>query len=73
MPYYRIYMLDYNHRIVTGSDANCLNDEAAFAWAATTLGPDARAEIWLSTRFVGRLSGVSIELHRGHVRSATGG
>ena len=72
MSYYRIYMLDHKHRIVTGSDADCRDDEAAFAWAATTLGTDARAEIWHGPRFVGRISGVSIELHRGSLRAATG-
>ena len=72
MSYYRIYMLEYNHRIVTGSDADCRDDEAAFAWAATTLGTGTRAEIWRGPWCVGRISGVSIELHKGCVRLAAG-
>jgi len=56
--YYRIYMFDHNHRIVTGLDGDCRSDEAAFAWAANALGADARADIWHGTRLVGRISGV---------------
>jgi hypothetical protein len=63
MTYYRIYMLDHKNRIVTGSDADCPNDAAALAWAATTLGTDARAEVWQSTRCLGRVANVSIPLH----------
>jgi hypothetical protein len=62
MAYYRIYMLDHNHRIVTGSDVDCRNDEVAFAWAATTLGTDARAEVWLGARCLGRVSSVVVPL-----------
>lgn len=62
MAYYRIYMLDHKHRIVTGSDADCPNDEAAFGWAAATLGTDVRAEIWKGDRCLGRVSNVSIPL-----------
>jgi hypothetical protein len=72
MAYYRIYMLDHNHRIVTGSDADCRNDEAAFAWAATTLGTDERAEVWRGPRCIGRVSNVSVPLHNGSRDVAVG-
>jgi hypothetical protein len=70
--HYRIYMLDLNHRIVTGSDADCQNDEAALAWAAITLGSDARAEVWQGSRILGRVANVSIPLDAGHALAATG-
>jgi hypothetical protein len=63
MAHYRIYMLDHANRIVTGSDADCATDEAALAWAATTLGTDARAEIWQGARCLGHVANVSIPLH----------
>jgi len=57
MTSYRIYMLNPKGRVLTGADADCANDEAAFAWARTTLGDDARAEIWQGARCVGHISG----------------
>jgi hypothetical protein len=63
MTHYRIYMLDRKDRIVSGSDVDCPNDESALAWAATTLGTDARAEIWQRARCLGRVANVSIPLH----------
>jgi hypothetical protein len=69
---YRIYMLDHKHRVVTGSDVDCLNDEAALAWAATTLGTDPRAEVWQRTRFVGRVSSVSVPLDTGQALADAG-
>jgi hypothetical protein len=69
---YRIYMLDRNHRILSGSDADCPDDEAAFAWAATTLGTDAHAEVWQSARFLGRVSGVSVLLAERQALAAAG-
>jgi hypothetical protein len=62
MAYYRIYMLDRAGRILTASDVECDNEENAFAWAATTLGSDARAEIWQGSACLGRLSAVAIPL-----------
>ena len=62
LAHYRIYMLSHENRIVTGSDADCATDEAALGWAATTLGTDARAEVWQHTRCLGRVSNVSIPL-----------
>jgi hypothetical protein len=62
MAHYRIYMLNHRDRIVTGSDADCATDEAALGWAATTLGTDARAEVWQGSRCLGRVSSVSIPL-----------
>jgi hypothetical protein len=35
--YYRIYMLDHDHQMITGPDAGCRDDKADFARAATTL------------------------------------
>jgi hypothetical protein len=52
---YRIYALDQNDKIVTGLDAECDGDDAAFAWAETKLGRNARAEIWEGRRCVGKL------------------
>src|ERR1700677_5234243 len=72
MGYYRIYMLSHKHRIVTGSDADCPDDEAALAWAATTLGTDVRAEVWPRQRVVGRISNVSVPLNRPQALGATG-
>ena len=71
MAYYRIYMLDHKHRIVTGSDADCANDQAALGWAATTLGTDARAEVWEGARCLGRVSNVSIPLDGALLGAAT--
>jgi hypothetical protein len=62
MPDYRIYTLDMNGRIVTGTDVVCADDPAAFAWTATTLGLNARAEIWQAERCLGRLSDVAAPL-----------
>ena len=62
MAHYWIYMLDRAGRILTGSDVACDSDESAFAWAATALGNDARAEVWEGTRWVGRLSSASFPL-----------
>ncbi len=56
MASYRIYTLNRAGRIITASDADCINDEAAFTWAATTLGPHASIELWQGTRCVGGLS-----------------
>ncbi len=56
MASYRIYTLNEAGRILTASDAECLDDEAAFTWAATTLGPHASMELWEGTRCVGGLS-----------------
>ncbi len=56
MASYRIYTLNRAGRIVTAADAECTNDEAAFTWAATTLGPNASIELWQGTRCVGGLS-----------------
>ena len=70
--YYRIYLLDHNDRIVTGSDTDCQNDEAALVWAATTLGTDARAEVWQGTRCLGRVSNVFIPLDLGQAHAAIG-
>jgi hypothetical protein len=72
MAYYRIYMLDHHARIVTGSDAECRNDAAALAWAATTLGADPRAEVWHGTRCLGRVASVSVPLDE-VARSAAAG
>jgi len=72
MAYYRIYMLDHKNRIITGSDADCANDAAALAWAATTLGTDARAEVWQRARCLGRVSNVSIPLDGAAIDAATG-
>jgi hypothetical protein len=72
MAHYRIYMLDHKHRIVTGSDADCPDDEAALAWAATTLGTDVRAEVWQRQRIVGRVSNVSVPLNKSQELGATG-
>jgi len=63
MASYRIYMLDQADRVVTGSDADCRDDETALAWASATLGTDVRAEIWQSTRCVGRVSNVFVPLN----------
>jgi hypothetical protein len=62
MAYYRIYMLDRAGRILTGSDVVCDSDKSAFAWAATTLGNDARVEVWEGSRCLGRLSAASVPL-----------
>ena len=53
---YRIYTLDHAGHVVSGMDADCETDEAAFAFAATALGPGARAEIWQGTRRLGKVS-----------------
>jgi hypothetical protein len=45
-----------NGRIVTGTDVVCADDPDAFAWAATKLGLDARAEIWQAERCLGGVS-----------------
>jgi hypothetical protein len=63
MTNYRIFMIGNAGRILTASDADCENDEAAFAWAAATLGSDARAEIWQAGRCVGTVSGTTMMPH----------
>jgi hypothetical protein len=73
MAYYRIYMLDHHARIVTGSDVDCRDDEAALAWAAITLGTAARAEVWQGTRCLGRVSNVSVLLDDRSRHAAAGG
>jgi hypothetical protein len=70
MANYRIFMLDRSGGVVTASDTVCHNDEAALAWAATTLGPDARAEIWQGSRCLGRVSSVSVPLDQGQEDAA---
>ena len=60
---YRIFMISRAGRILTASDADCENDGAAFAWAAATLGSDARAEIWQAGRCVGTVSGTTMMPH----------
>jgi hypothetical protein len=60
MTCYRIYMLNRNGLVLTGSDETCENDEAAVAWARTTVGDDARAEIWQDARCVGHISGAAV-------------
>jgi hypothetical protein len=72
MANYRIYMLDDADRVITGSDADCRDDETALFWAATTLGTDARAEIWHGTRCVGRVSNVVGPLDAGKQYAAAG-
>jgi len=47
---YRIYVLNPKGRILTGADVDCATDNAALAWAKTTLGDDGRAEIWQAAR-----------------------
>jgi hypothetical protein len=43
MANYRIYMLERSDCVLTGCDADCRDDETVLAWAATTLGTNARA------------------------------
>jgi hypothetical protein len=62
--YYRIYMLDHLHRMVTGSDADCADDACALAWAATTLGNNPCAEIWQEDRCIGHVLSGSVSLDR---------
>jgi hypothetical protein len=56
MPHYRVYMLNRIGRTVTDTDVVCADDPTAFAWAATALGLNARAEIWRAERCLGGLS-----------------
>lgn len=59
MQTYRIYKLNQAGRIVTGTDAMCASDDAAFRFAASLFGPNARAEIWHRDRRVGQLGGAA--------------
>jgi hypothetical protein len=62
LPNYRIYMLDMNGRIVTGTNVVCADDPSAFGWAARSLGVDTGAEIWEAERCLGRLSDSAVPL-----------
>jgi len=53
---YRIYRLNGEGDILTGFDADCTSDEAAYAVAKHVLKKGGRAEVWERTRFVGQVS-----------------
>ncbi len=57
MATYRIYLFDGAGRLTTASDAECSSDDAAIAWASTTLHDDACAEVWQDVRRIGRITG----------------
>ncbi len=56
MASYRIYLLDDNGRIAYGRDADCDSDAEACSAACEMLKAGAKAEVWQSTRRVGRVS-----------------
>jgi hypothetical protein len=57
MANYRIYHLDGAGRILSGSDAQCTNDQEACAAAESGLKAREQAEVWVGTRCVGRVRG----------------
>lgn len=56
---YRIYLLGDDGLIVTSSEADCANDQAAYALANGMLKAGARAEVWNLARLVGQTTGSS--------------
>jgi hypothetical protein len=63
--WYRIHMLDHQHRILKGSEADRADDAGALAWAAATLGNHLRAEIWQGARCVGQVPNIADSVDRG--------
>ncbi len=56
---YRIYLLGDDGLIVTSSEADCANDQDAYALANGMLKAGARAEVWNLARLVGQTTGTS--------------
>jgi hypothetical protein len=52
MPHYRIYILDNEGRIVSGTDAEFEDDTAAVVTVRLNLLHHAGAEIWSGKRFI---------------------
>ena len=53
--HYRIYLLNPDGSIASGSDATCVDDDGARALACTMLGIYQQAEIWAGTRSLGKV------------------
>lgn len=58
---YRIYLLDGDGRIVTGSGVSCGDDQDACVQAQQMLDGTSsnQAEVWTGTRCIGRVAAVS--------------
>ncbi len=69
MTHYRIYALDRVGRIISGSDADCLNDSAARTLAYAGLEPGQSREVWSGTHCVGFFVGAANCLPASHAMS----
>jgi hypothetical protein len=55
MKYYRIYQIGCSNQIKAAFDITCGTDDEALDVARRLTGPEPAAEVWQSTRLVGRV------------------